>query len=59
MIFSFLKIGFNINQSNITIYEDDTNIELEEIEDKLFTLREEAIRLAPLIKDIYALYKKG
>lgn len=33
MVFSYLKINYNIDPQEIIIYEDDTNIELIEIED--------------------------
>ena len=59
MVFSYLKIGFNIKNSEIQIYEDDSTIEVEEFEDKIHTLREEALRLAPNLKEIYSLFKKG
>lgn len=53
MVFSYLKINYSLNPNEVNIYEDDTNIELVAIDDKLFAFREEALRLAPLIKTIY------
>lgn len=59
MIFSYLKIGFNINVNDVQIYEDDSGIEIPEVEEKVHSLREEALRLAPLLQEIYGLFRKG
>jgi hypothetical protein len=59
MIISFLKFGFNFNINEITIYEDDTSIDLEESEERVKTLREEILKSAPDLKEIYTLFKKG
>lgn len=59
MIFSYLKIGFNINIHDVQIYEDDSGLDIGEVEEKIHTLREEALRVAPMLKDIYALFRKG
>jgi hypothetical protein len=59
MILSYLKVGFNIGIKDIQIYEDDSNINLEEFEERIKTLREEVLRAAPDLKDVFALFKKG
>lgn len=59
MVFSYLKFGFNIGAHDIQVYEDDGGLDIEEVEDRIHTLREEALRLAPLLREIYALFRKG
>ena len=50
MIFSYLKIGFNIGLSDIQIYDGEFGTDLEEIEDRVHTLKEEALKSAPMLK---------
>ena len=59
MILSLLKVSFNINTPDIQIFEDDSGLELEELEDGVLNLREEALKRAIWLKDIYALLRKG
>mmetsp|Transcript_12043 Transcript_12043/g.11913 ORF Transcript_12043/g.11913 Transcript_12043/m.11913 type:complete len:108 (-) Transcript_12043:39-362(-) len=59
MLLSFLKVGFNIGSNNVHIYEDEALIELEECEERIKTLREEVIRVAPKLNDVFSLFKKG
>jgi len=49
--------GININ--DITIYEDDSSVDIEEYEERTKTLREEAIKEATNLGKVYELCKKG
>lgn len=59
MVFSYLKIANKIDQKAINIYEDDSGIEIEEMEDRVLTLREVALKTAIHLKDIHSLFKRG
>ena len=59
MMVSYLKIGFNIGVKNIQIYEDDSSIDLDEFEERVKTLREEVLRFAPDLREVFTLFKKG
>ena len=59
MIFSYLRIAFDIPPNNILIYEDDSSLEINEIEDRILTLREEALKNAIGLKDIHNLFRRG
>ena len=45
--------------TDIKIYEDDSGLEIPELEERLLTLREEALKNAVNLKDIYNLFRKG
>jgi hypothetical protein len=59
MLFSYLKIGFNIGMADVQIYEDDSGIEIPELEDRVLTLREEALKYATSLKEVYNLFRRG
>jgi len=60
MIFSYLKVAFNIDIDKIHIYEDDSSsIDIEEMEERVMNLRDEALMKAVMLKDIYGLFRKG
>ena len=60
MIFSYLKVAFNIDIDKIHIYEDDSSsIDIEEMEERVMNLRDEALLKAVMLKDIYGLFRKG
>ena len=59
MVFSYLKVAFNVPQSCIRIYEDDAGIDLAEMEDRIMTLREEMLKLAPGLKEVANIFKRG
>ena len=59
MVFSYLKVAFNIPLTNIHIYEDDSGIDLADMEDRILTLREETLKLAPSLKEVASVFKKG
>lgn len=60
MIFSYLKVAFNIDIDKIHIYEDDSSsIDIEEMEERVLNLRDEALMKAVILKDIYGLFRKG
>ena len=59
MVFSYLKIVNNIKPSAIQVYEDDSGVEIPEMEDRVHTLREEGLNHATCLKEIYSLFKRG
>ena len=60
MIFSYLKVAFNIDIDKIHIYEDDSSsIDIEEMEERVMNLRDEALMKAVMLRDIYGLFRKG
>ena len=60
MIFSYLKVAFNIDIEKIHIYEDDSSsIDIEEMEERVMNLRDEALMKAVMLRDIYGLFRKG
>ena len=59
MVLSYLKVMNDIDHDSIQIYEDDSGIEIPELEDRVHTLREEGIRHATSLKYIYNLFKRG
>ena len=59
MVFSYMQVLYGIGHAETTIYEDDSGIEMEEMEDRTLTLREEALKNAPLMKEIYHLLRRG
>lgn len=59
MIFSYLKVGYNIGEHEIQVYEGDASIEMTEIEERIKTLREEILKSASQLSEIFALFRKG
>ena len=44
MMLSYLKIGFNVGPKEIQLFEDEANIDLEDCEDRIKTMREEVLK---------------
>lgn len=70
MVFSYLKTAYGIypgtSEISIKIYEDEIgggpgalSEEAPEIEDRILTPREEALKSAVLLKQVYHLFRKG
>ena len=59
MVFSYLEVAFDISKDDIQLFEEDSGFEIEEMEDRVFNLRDEAIKKATLLKEIYSLFRKG
>lgn len=64
MVLSNIQVLFNIQRSSIQLMEeDDSGFEIHTLEEeeatKVMGLREEAIKRAHVVNQVYALFRKG
>ncbi|CDW75143.1 sec14-like protein 2-like [Stylonychia lemnae] len=59
MVLSYVKVMNDIELNQVQVYEDDSGIELPELEERVHTLREEGLRHATSLRYVYNLFKRG
>ena len=59
MLISYIQVCYNISLNEIQIFEDDSGFEVDDFEERVSNIRDEVLKKAPLLKEIFGLFKKG